>query len=112
MWETWLVCPVYLYNFMPPTSSVMYANNSKAIVLFAADWNHPFHCSPDSLFATGSGSSLVVLAPLLHGGKYRFIYYFFYLISSFLSDLLLAKTIMMIWTSCSNEPNGLTVQCY
>lgn len=50
---------------------------------FAADWNHPFHCSADSLSAAGSGSSLVVLAPLLHSGKYRFIY--FYLISIFLA---------------------------
>lgn len=103
------------FNFRPPTSIVIYANNSKAIILFAADWNHPFHCSPDSLFAAGSGSSLVVLAPLLHSGKYRFIYFLFYLISSSISDLLLAKMIVMIWTfvfSCSNELNGLTVQCY
>ncbi|KAK4820707.1 hypothetical protein QYF61_004372 [Mycteria americana] len=32
------------------------------------DWDRPFHCSPDSLSAAGSGSSVVVLAPLLHGG--------------------------------------------
>ncbi|OXB61366.1 hypothetical protein ASZ78_011988 [Callipepla squamata] len=43
--------------------------NSKVTILLAADWNHPFHRSPDSLFAAGSGSSLVVLAPLLHGGS-------------------------------------------
>jgi len=52
---------------------------------------------------------------LLHSGKYRFIYFLFYLISSSISDLLLAKMIVMIWIfvfSCSNELNGLTVQCY
>lgn len=62
-------------NFRAPALFVTCAGNSEVIILFAADWDHPFHCSPDSLSAAGSGSSVVVLAPLLHGGKYRFLFF-------------------------------------
>lgn len=57
-------------NFRTPAFFETYKSNSEIIILFAADWDHPFHCSSDSLSAAGSGSSMVVLAPLLHSGKY------------------------------------------
>lgn len=59
-------------NFRTPAFFEAYKGNSEIIILFAADWDHPFHCSSDSLSAAGSGSSVVVLAPLLHSGKYSF----------------------------------------
>lgn len=52
-----------------------HADNSEVIILFAADGDHPFHRPPDSVSAAGSGSPLVVLAPLLHGGKYEFLFF-------------------------------------
>jgi len=60
---------------MAPALFMRYADNSEVIILFAADWDHPFHCSPDSLSAAGSGTPLVVLAPLLHCGKYRILFF-------------------------------------
>lgn len=39
-------------------------------VLLADSWNHSFHCTSNSVPAPGLSPSLVVLASVLHSGKY------------------------------------------
>lgn len=75
MRETCLFSPVWLCNFRAPALFVTHADNSEVIILFAADGDHPFHRPPDSVSAAGPGSPLVVLASLLHGGKYEFLFF-------------------------------------
>ncbi|OXB71745.1 UNVERIFIED_CONTAM: hypothetical protein H355_015187 [Colinus virginianus] len=66
-----LVQPYNLWGGFPTSQHEQWANVHLQLCQHhqhtLSDWNHPFHRSPDSLFAAGSGSSLVVLAPLLHG---------------------------------------------